>query len=76
MKIQKNARIAVWWTNDKMSWYRVAPHRRWEDIVRGFRRLPHFKYAVMHEYDKENGTIYKDRELGRFGKTYERSNLG
>jgi hypothetical protein len=66
MKVGVNAQLAVKWASGKWSYYKVAPYRSKESLVNYFVVVPHFRFAILYQYDRESRSRIK--QIGYFDK--------
>ncbi|NJL14169.1 MAG: hypothetical protein HC913_14940 [Microscillaceae bacterium] len=68
-KIGKEAQLAVKWANGHWTYYRVSKYRQWAAIVRHFRNVKHFRFAIMYQYNHKEKI--RGQQIGYFDKQKE-----
>ncbi|MDW7690425.1 hypothetical protein R9C00_23300 [Flammeovirgaceae bacterium SG7u.111] len=66
MKVRSEAQLAVKWACGGWTCYRVTKHRDFGGLVDYFTGLPHFRFAVLYEWDRK--TKARGRQIGYFSK--------
>lgn len=56
MKVGTHAQLSVKWANGSFTYYRVSPHRQREKLIAYYRKLEHFRFAILFEWHKETKT--------------------